>query len=79
MSTAARKFDPANDRHYAISEDSQLVIRQVIEAMHGESYLFGIGAASEQSNDIIAAKIDCWAFLLQAAVEEKMVFRPRAK
>lgn len=80
MSAAARKFDPANDQHYALSETSQMVLRQASDAMHGMAVLYQQNPEADvPSNHYVGAIFDSFAFLLEAVLDDQMVFRPRAK
>jgi hypothetical protein len=79
MSAAARKFDPANDQHYALSETSQLVLKQASDAMHGLASAFQDGLHEDMGDHYVGALFGSFAFLIEAVLDDQMVFRPRAK
>ena len=80
MSAAARKFDPANDQHYAMSEDSQMVLRQLMDAHHALAVLYQMNPEADvPSNHHLGAVFSSFAFLMEAVLNDRMVFRPRVK
>ena len=77
MSAATQKFDPANDRHFALSENDQLIVKEARDALDG----IGIWLRMEgdrPADHLIGAIVSTIGYTLEAVLDDRMVFRARA-
>lgn len=73
-----REFDPANDTHYAISEEAELRLKVVSDGAQG------MAQAMRQldpehgglADEVIAAMLDTVAFAIDGAISDRWVIYP---
>ena len=78
MSAAAHRFDPANDTHYAISEDAQMRLRQIADATEYLGLMHGWmdPAAADPQEWGAAALFHTLSFAIQGALIDSAFVAP---
>ncbi len=77
---AARKFDPANDQHYALSMNDQMIVKEARDALDGIGLWLRMDTdGGRPHDDLIGAMISTIGYTLEAVLDDRMVFQSRQR